>query len=74
MTDPRQVNGVAPGQDQREVAIDLIENVWRHAARSNGTDAVIPIQLANAQVAALLYVGDELRKLREDMHVRSYHR
>jgi hypothetical protein len=52
--------------DHKQEAEELMDAAWESARRSNGTDSVISIQLALAQAAATLYVGDQIARLAND--------
>lgn len=47
----------------REEACELIDVAYTHMRQSNGTDTIIPINLAMAQTFALIYIGDRLDAL-----------
>jgi hypothetical protein len=49
---------------QREKAVRCLDDVWRLAQQTNGTDDVLPTLAAMAIAEALLYVGDGIADLR----------
>lgn len=58
----------ASGSTPRQEAIDQIDKAWNNALDSNGIDTAIPVNLAVAQASALIYIGDEIRALRDEIH------
>jgi len=53
--------------DHREEAISYLDAAWERGKVSDGKDRAIPIQQAAAITHAILFVGDELRAIRESV-------
>lgn len=56
------------GRDPRQEALELLDGAWTtrlvEAEQDGSTVNLADTQLAAAQITALIYIGDEIRKLR----------
>lgn len=55
------------GTNPRQEAVDQLDRTWENALRSNGSDVAIPINLAVAAISALLYIGDQVKRIADQL-------